>query len=1426
MKKIKRSAVSLLTSAAMTFSLLPAMPTVYAEDEASDYKYRWTGTEYLNGGSVTIFSTDFSALDVDADDYIVVRTSFDLQSWPSEWFGSFLAESISYNSVAGNDAGVKTVVSDLTDIYGFDVLNTDFDLLVCVWGDGTNEFQTGDSVDYEVVIYDEAPAVDRWVNNGDGSYTYTCSEQTVSPQLSLPQLDGNNEQISVDAVVNGDAEVRLGCNAPFWEETSVWETGTLTLNFDPGTSVEYAQVILRNMTPGSSVTVSNFTAVEASSDCWVIDPDGSYTFEASRDCDFSPTLYLGEFTGYKSEVSFSAVAEGEFEGVFSMSAELPDGENENYSETFTESVDLNFTLSDYADVKSAQIRLFNVVSGAKVTITNIEFVEGIDPDRREDNQWVKDQNGQYVFYTESGITSDEPGEWLDLTDCLSEFNYSAGAFDDSLICMYWAGVSSNHLGDGYEDGLIEADLETPSGRGYVTEPNEYGEIRAVTFNEKPSRFRVRITQADPQTENYLHMYGIHDTFDVWHTYDSSYYNYMTSKKDTVEPLDVSKEAGISDMTAVSFSIYGDNITGAVEAEDAGGVKVKQEFSVASSGMSQEVKLTGTALNNVKIRITEIDALGSVNISNLDCAGSEAPYIPEDPNQTYYDRWVDNGDGTYYFEASKNFTDWTAPALVLGSKYLGAFYSLTYANVQFSEGSKAQVRFAATEAESGSAGYGNTVSAGDPELTAFYANTDASKLSRLALTVGSVSKGDRITAKPGIVTSIYPEEEACWYTLVDDYEEVPDTYFLFANDEQDEADDFETLGWSTFEEGESFEMDLFVLKGSITGYLQAAAGSSSYASSIKATLSEGQSGHLTLTDPEGATLYGGFFVAEAISPETVVIVRNAKNGSYDRWINNEGTYQFRMSRPGVEITELDLTEQLAGEHKMIVFPEIYVSSGSYTAFEPTYTITAVVDGTTITKNVDQSWIENCLIVADGNYESVKLTATLDGGYGTVHVVEPFGSDVLNNVWIYDEENDSWSFTADENYSGTAYLDLSDRLDRTIHSVSMHVTFDGGTPSPIPTAELCIYDYEYLSLQCENTDAQDKLEYLYWADFTGEATMFRFYLANEITPGMTVTVSDIQANKIDLGHWEYIEPEELWEFEAKADIEYATADTELDLTSYYTPGDKYISLLAEYSDNEYTIGSLMCTYTDGDDDYASSFNNDYSIAIPEGKTIESLFFRIYELPEGETVRLKNIKGSSLSKGSWVYDAANNEYVFEVLDDIHASGDAEDLLIPEMLGVHETLQFTEVRNDIAADESHLNAEIQISNGNYIGGNGLQDDEGGLVWNYDPKGKEVVAARFRIYHAKKGSIFRIKNILIDGEPIVKFKRGDFNGDGVVDVVDLASMARCLARWNGYEKEKFAWQACDFDGSGDISVAEYSILARTLARWPGYAETYGITVG
>ena len=64
---------------------------------------------------------------------------------------------------------------------------------------------------------------------------------------------------------------------------------------------------------------------------------------------------------------------------------------------------------------------------------------------------------------------------------------------------------------------------------------------------------------------------------------------------------------------------------------------------------------------------------------------------------------------------------------------------------------------------------------------------------------------------------------------------------------------------------------------------------------------------------------------------------------------------------------------------------------------------------------------------------------------------------------------------------------------------------------------------------------------------------------------------------------------------------------------------------------------------------------------------------------------------------------------------------------------------------------------------------------------------------------------------PITAHKKGDVNGDGTVSTLDLMTLARHLAKWEGYEAMNIDMQAADIDGDGTVTAKDRMLLARGL---------------
>ncbi len=71
-------------------------------------------------------------------------------------------------------------------------------------------------------------------------------------------------------------------------------------------------------------------------------------------------------------------------------------------------------------------------------------------------------------------------------------------------------------------------------------------------------------------------------------------------------------------------------------------------------------------------------------------------------------------------------------------------------------------------------------------------------------------------------------------------------------------------------------------------------------------------------------------------------------------------------------------------------------------------------------------------------------------------------------------------------------------------------------------------------------------------------------------------------------------------------------------------------------------------------------------------------------------------------------------------------------------------------------------------------------------------------------------------GITVTKYIVGDVNGDGSVNSLDRATLARYLANWTGYA-EKVVLEAADVNGDGSVNSLDRAILSRHLAKWSGY---------
>lgn len=65
----------------------------------------------------------------------------------------------------------------------------------------------------------------------------------------------------------------------------------------------------------------------------------------------------------------------------------------------------------------------------------------------------------------------------------------------------------------------------------------------------------------------------------------------------------------------------------------------------------------------------------------------------------------------------------------------------------------------------------------------------------------------------------------------------------------------------------------------------------------------------------------------------------------------------------------------------------------------------------------------------------------------------------------------------------------------------------------------------------------------------------------------------------------------------------------------------------------------------------------------------------------------------------------------------------------------------------------------------------------------------------------------------------GDVNDDGRVNAFDRTTLARYLAKWDGYTADTINVAAADVNGDGKVNAFDRTILARYLAKWDGYTK-------
>ena len=127
-------------------------------------------------------------------------------------------------------------------------------------------------------------------------------------------------------------------------------------------------------------------------------------------------------------------------------------------------------------------------------------------------------------------------------------------------------------------------------------------------------------------------------------------------------------------------------------------------------------------------------------------------------------------------------------------------------------------------------------------------------------------------------------------------------------------------------------------------------------------------------------------------------------------------------------------------------------------------------------------------------------------------------------------------------------------------------------------------------------------------------------------------------------------------------------------------------------------------------------------------------------------------------------------------------------------------------------------------------------IVYDAD-EGTPITYLRFKPYNYNQtitpGDYFDIESIAfyssfeeaaVDGMPRFEKnedgKKGDANGDGVLNLLDVIAVSRSVAEWNGY-KYNINFKAADANTDGYVNLLDTIIIARYMANWSGYDKYF-----
>ena len=279
--KLKRM-LSSMVAATLAFSIMTVMPTSAAQ---STEEYRSDSHTFAAPSwDPTSEKPDLTVFTLDLDTFAATDAiKFELTGGSkSNYILAITQAGSPWGTLASGSA--TSVTLPLAD-----VTNLDQQANCQVWG-----VDFDDEVDYKItVIHDyEPPKVDVWVDNGDGTYSYTASTNGNGKNLALTPSSGvAGQTLSMDITVDGYANGVIGANidGEWGNVTGQWENTTKISKKFTGT-VDSLQLQLWWVNAGTTVTVSNIalsknevTLINGYEYHWVSkNEDGTWNYRAAK----------------------------------------------------------------------------------------------------------------------------------------------------------------------------------------------------------------------------------------------------------------------------------------------------------------------------------------------------------------------------------------------------------------------------------------------------------------------------------------------------------------------------------------------------------------------------------------------------------------------------------------------------------------------------------------------------------------------------------------------------------------------------------------------------------------------------------------------------------------------------------------------------------------------------------------------------------------------------------------------------------------------------------------------------------------------------------------------------------------------------------------------------------------------------------------